>query len=497
MNPWTDLTSVVLLGVGRGFAPIQLPGRLNDLLTGSDAEDRLLRAAGVLTITQAAAATAIPSAETAPPPAPPEAATPVTEPELTALLVRIFEEARAPLLVEACRLLAGAARCLPPRLLPRALELGRKSIGLREPLRQALGQRGAWLAGQNPDWNYAVLAGVEPAEQRLWDEGDIDQRVAFLRRLRADDPAEARRLLEAAFPCETARHRALLLPCFGERLGLDDEPFLAATLASDRSKDVRLAAAALLARLPASAFARRMVARLEPCVRSERKLLRTVTVIDPPLSFAPEWKADALEEQPPASVKLGARAWWLSQIVSYAPLDWWEEKLQSTTPADVLALAAKSEWKAALLAGFRAAIRYQPDHAAWMLALLERGGFSPQEAAELALTLEPAAADTALQRLLAATKDAALAARIIEAADFAWSLALWRVAQQRLPRWLAQQDWRFRSALVLLACRIPPAVLSEEMTWPEPSLFADAIADFSHVLEQRRTLYRCLRPSPD
>ncbi|MDG4594621.1 MAG: DUF5691 domain-containing protein [Candidatus Contendobacter sp.] len=496
MNPWTDLTSAALLGAGRGLATIQLPGRLNELLAGSDAEDRLLRAAGVLATAQAAATTAIRSAETAPSPAPLETATPVTEPELTALLARVLEEARAPLLVEACRLLAGAARCLPPRLLPRALELGRKSSALRAPLRRALGQRGAWLAGQNPDWNYAVLAGVEPAEQRLWDEGDIDQRAAFLRRLRADDPAEARRLLETAFPSEPARHRALLLPCLGERLGPDDEPFLAATLASDRSKEVRLAAAALLARLPASAFARRMVARLEPCVRGEKKLLRTVTVIEPPETFAPEWKADALEEQPPASVKLGARAWWLAQIIGYAPLGWWEEKLQST-PAGVLALAAKSEWKAALLAGFRAAIGYQPDHAAWTLAVLERGGFPPQKAVELALMLEPAAADAALQCLLAATDDATLAARIIEAADFGWGLALWRVAQQRLPRWLAQQDWRFRSALALLACRIPPAVLSEEMTWPEPSLFADAIADFSHVLEQRRMLYRCLRPSLD
>jgi hypothetical protein len=494
MNPWTELTSAALLGAGRGFAPAQLPGCLNELLADAATEDRLLRAAGVLATAQAAAMTAARSAEAEPTPAPPETATPVTEPELTALLARILAEGRTPLLVEACRLLAGAARCLPPRLLPRALELGRQSVALREPLRRALGHRGAWLAAQNPAWNYAVLAGMEPAEQRLWDEGDTDQRAVFLRRLRATDPAAARRLLEAAFAGETARNRALLLPCLGEKLGPDDEPFLAATLAGDRSKEVRLAAAALLARLPASAFGRRMVARLEPCVRSERKLLRTVTVIEPPPSFAPEWKTDALEEQPPAGVKLGARAWWLLQLIGYAPLGWWEEKLK-LAPADILALAAKSEWKAALLAGFQAAIGHQPGQAAWTLGLLERGGLPHRKAVELALTLEPAAADTALQRILADTEDAALAAQIIEAADFIWSLTLWRVACQKLPRWLAQQDWRFRPALTLLACRIPPTALFDDMAWPELPLFADAIAGFSSILEQRRTLYRCLRPS--
>ena len=258
---------------------------------------------------------------------------PVAEPEGIALLARIIEKGQTPLLVEACRLLASAGRCLPPRLLPRALELGRQSVALREPLRQALGYRGAWLATQNPDWKFAALANVEPADPRLWDEGDVRQRAAYLRSLRTTDPAEARRLLEVAFAGETARDRALLLPSLGENLEPEDEPFLAATLANDRSKEVRAIAAALLSRLSDSDFARRMMARLEPCIRIERKLLRTVTVIEPPLAFTPEWKADALEEQPPSHMKLGERAWWLLQSISYTPLDWWETNWRWTRTA--------------------------------------------------------------------------------------------------------------------------------------------------------------------
>ncbi|MCC8987943.1 MAG: DUF5691 domain-containing protein, partial [Candidatus Contendobacter sp.] len=93
----------------------------------------------------------------------------------------MIENSQPLLLAEACRLLATTGHCLPPRLLPPTLELGRKSVALREPLREALGRRGAWLAAQNADWKFAALAGADPDEQRCWDEGDIEQRAAFLR----------------------------------------------------------------------------------------------------------------------------------------------------------------------------------------------------------------------------------------------------------------------------------------------------------------------------
>ena len=124
--------------------------------------------------------------------------------------------------------------------------------------------------------------------------------------------------------------------------------------------------------------------------------------------------------------------------------------------------------------------------------MLERGGFSHQDAVKLALTLDPAAADAALQRILAATDDAALAAQIIESADFVWGAALWRAAEQKLPLWLAQQDLRFRHSLPLLAGRVPPAALMADLTGPELTPFADVFTEFSAILQQRRSLYRCL-----
>ena len=230
-----------------------------------------------------------------------------------------------------------------------------------------------------------------------------------------------------------------------------------------------------------------MTARLAALLRSERQRLRTVIVIEPPECFAPDWKTDALEEAPPASVKLGERAWWLMQLVGYAPLPWWEQQL-ALDPEGVLAWAGKSEWKTALLTGFRTALGRQPGHPAWIGALLKCGGFPHQDAVELTLTLGPAEADAALQQILGETDDAGLAAQVIESADFAWSEGLWRAAQSKLLRWLGQRDWRFQAALPRLAYRIPPAGLAEIPALPEASPMADAMARFAAIVEQRRAL---------
>ena len=145
---------------------------------------------------------------------------------------------------------------------------------------------------------------------------------------------------------------------------------------------------------------------------------------------------------------------------------------------------------AALLAGLRIAITRQPGQTAWATALLKHGGFSHQEALQLALTLAPTDADTVLQPLLATTNDVSLVAQLIESADFPWSIALWHIAQAQLPLWLSAQDWRFYRALPQLAYRIPPTALDDAVTWPEKTQSAEAIAQFSAILRERRALHQ-------
>ena len=492
MNAWTEMTSLALLGTGRGRVTINLPGSLDALLAGTEAETRLLRAAGVLGNVERAAR--IPPAVSAPTPGPaaPEETPAITKPEIIGLLARIIAEARPRVVNEACELLARNSRCLPPRLLPRVLELGVGNVRLRESLRPVLGKRGAWLAAQNPSWKFAMLAGLPELDERLWHEGDPAQRLDFLAQLRLREAPRARQFLAQTFADDTPKVRADLLSALQHGLGRDDEEFLQNILATDRSKDVRQTAAALLSCLPQSAMALRMSARLEPCVRLTRKTVRSHLSVQPPESLDAAWKADAIDEKPGANSGMGERAWWLLQLVALTPLAWWEQHL-AMAPAEIVAAIGKTEWKDAVFAGLVTAVRNQLPPA-WIVALLERGGFRHDEQIALAKTLPGAEAEKALQRIFSETNDAALASQIIELADFPWSVAFWQVAKQKVARWVLAQDWTLRGAITCLASRVPAAVLHEDVPWPDNPLFAEAVADFSRILEQRRLLHQLLKP---
>src|SRR5205823_6656492 len=54
--------------------------------------------------------------------------------------------------------IAAAGQRVPEDLLPDLLDLGRSARDLRAAILPVLGKRGPWLAGQNPDWSYAVGA---------------------------------------------------------------------------------------------------------------------------------------------------------------------------------------------------------------------------------------------------------------------------------------------------------------------------------------------------
>ncbi len=92
---------------------------------------------------------------------------------------------------------------LPPHLLPQLLEF--KDAEVRRRLVRVLGERGAWLCGQNPDWAGAVTAEEDPEQggleelRRRWDEGAIDERRQAIERLRTVDPDRARGWVEEVY----------------------------------------------------------------------------------------------------------------------------------------------------------------------------------------------------------------------------------------------------------------------------------------------------------
>ena len=241
---------------------------------------------------------------------------------------------------EACARLAALHAVLPARLLPLALDTAQRSKGLRAAIITVIGHRGAWLAQFNPDWDFA-RGGNPGAFDAVahWEEGSPAQRLAWLRDLRARDPAAARDLLRAQLGELPAKERLELLGALGDDVHLDDAALLEPLL-KDRSRDVRQHAARQLATLPGTPLAQRMTGWLSALLSVKRGLLRTTWSCDAPAVADPEWATAAIDAVRPQHDALGERAWWLFQLVRYVPLSWWVAHT-GMQPAELIAWAAK------------------------------------------------------------------------------------------------------------------------------------------------------------
>lgn len=285
----------------------------------------------------------------------PESRSAPTDERLITLLKQAMEDGPEDMLAPSFAALNGAGLRLPNTLLVQALHQGRQSIELRDWLLPVLGERGRWLAAQNPQWAYAAGVQETADAEQIWQEGSIAQRVSLLESERGSDPAKARARLEASLKELNAKERAPMVAALHQGLSMDDEPLLEKLLA-DRSKEVRENAAQLLTRLPASAHSQRMAGWLQAMLSQDTK---GDWQIEPPTEGNKEWERDGITLQLPAYVK-GERAWWLQQLVALTPLEFWQQTLQKT-PEELWLWSHHSDWKSALRQGWLKALDGQYD----------------------------------------------------------------------------------------------------------------------------------------
>lgn len=388
---WGSLVPVAMVGTERHPLPkAVLSGPVGALLDGlpdGDAATALLRVAAVLAPCELAGAQGRPWSSSLPPPAGVESRPAPTD---TVLLAWSLRRGPARLQHQVLAALDAQGLRLPTALLPLALELGRHSIALRAPLQPVLGARGLWLATQNADWRFAVGAAAEADDDLRWAEGSLDQRRDLLRAQRQRDPAGARERLAASLAELPARERAELLGTLWTGLSMDDEALLDG-LRTDRSREVRQGAIALLVGLPDSALARQAVARLAP-------LLQPRWTIDAPAEAPPD--ADGIEPVRPKHESLGDRAWWLYQLLRQVPLGWWPRHT-GLAPAELLPWALATDWAEAIVRAWRDLLSHdpQPD---WCEALLDHwpGKLLRDEPASVLALLPPARRERHLERQL-------------------------------------------------------------------------------------------------
>lgn len=355
-----QILSNALLGTARQpFKPSGGEEGLGDLLKelpGDNAEKALLGAAAASFLFERAGVKLQVTTEALPEPAPAETLWSCSM-RSRQHLNRILSTRQYEVLREWLVAVAQAGKRLPAEKLPEIFGLLEGHPDLTPLVEPVLGERGRWLAVQNPAWSLFASSDLVDAGE-AWDTGTRSSRVAFLKRLRTSNPEEARSLLAEAWGSENAEQRTALLDTFRQNLSMADEPFLEEKL-DDRSKEVRRVAADLLGRLPGSRLVGRMIARANAAIDYVQpkksflglKTARATLQVMPFETADPAMLRDGIEPKSNSRL-MGDKAYIIYQIVEAIPPTYWLDRWQAN-PHALLRDAADSEYAEVLVRGWR------------------------------------------------------------------------------------------------------------------------------------------------
>jgi hypothetical protein len=503
MKPFQQLLSVAMIGTYRSELP-ELPwpedfAPLLPQLAKCDKEHGLLASGALLTSWQRAGYK--PSVYAGVTPTPAEAETlPAVGNASARYLKRILESKGQDYLGEWLEIVVQAKKRIPFQLIPDLLDAMVREDSLVEMARPVLGQRGEWLMRQNPLWSVLL------AQPSSWETGSKKERLACLRKLRAEDPAKGRECLLGTWKSEPAALRAECLRLFTVGLSLADEPFLEQAL-DDKSKEVRNEAADLLGTLAGSALVARMKARATTLVTmSPKRLLKRAAL---QVELPPDLDAAAIRDglemgQHMVQGKLGAKAGALLMILSSIPPSWWNEQLQQD-PSALMKLSAGNEWSEAVQFGWaRAALRHRD--ASWAEVIL-RGNFkhgkTPFEWGQLARVLSPEqrarlVMDLIREDIVSFTSNQVsmhYATEIMLAFDESWPDELANLVHQKLLPLMEKEDidWQLqhlsREVIKLYSPRFCNAVLA---AWPAQAEPTDGLRAWRDAIAFRAEIFNAL-----
>ncbi len=458
-----ELVKTALIGTARGPVP-PVAGPVADALsslTSTDAESKLLDAVAVLSRYEACGRTPA-AADPLPDPAVADVR-PACSRRAADLLAGVLAMSDAPtkrqLMDEWLALANGAGQRVPHGVIPALLDYAVRHVGMRDAVATAIDNRGAWLMSLNPRWRVGVGERDDP--DAVWSTGTKDQRVSALRRARAIEPARGVALVQSTWDEDGADERTAFVEAMLVGLEDGDEPFLEQALA-DRSKQVRSAAASLLARLPGSRFVRRMTERAEAAVTfAAGKIVVTL-----PPTFDKGWERDDVTEKP--AIRSGDRQWWTRQFVAAVPPNHWSTAWAIDARACVAAAGA-SEFGGLLIDAWADGTARHPDPA-WVAAIL-----MARPRVDLLDPLSPGARQPIVRQLLRSVRaDADLLHALMHQTRFGFdgssADALFDRVDQHVRDADGKFDYRLGGMLEALAARVPPASYDELVErWAGPA----------------------------
>ncbi|MBD2464669.1 hypothetical protein H6G89_27055 [Oscillatoria sp. FACHB-1407] len=483
-DPWQQVVSAALLGTERQpFTVPMVSGKVGQLLTQVShlsPEAALLTTAAILSLHRQAGWLPRTYPVVAQKPYQDDDL-PRCSPRAACLLQQMLQGQYTQVLPEWLAIASKQRQRVPELYLPELLDAGRQQRDLRAAILLVLGQRGRWLAAQNPDWSYAV----EVATEEDWETGSTAARLLYLQDLRSHQPDRARELLQGTWSQESAGDRAKFLEILRIELSMADEPFLEEKL-GDRSKEVRRVAADLLANLPDSRLCQRMTERINALIPA--KAHQDGIQIELPASCDTEMLRDGVGQSTP-NRNLGEKANWLLQMIAGVPLRFWQQTF-CQTPTELVKAAALSEWKTVLLDGWAQAARRHGDRD-WAAAILNYSGKSARGQVCVEVLSEEQLEAVVIHELQSDPGQLNQLLWILQRHQNPWSVELAREVMHGLSNLVPETTvlWQLRSALEEFALRIPPELITEatdlRTTFEDNTILNSAIHHFLALLQFR------------
>jgi hypothetical protein len=340
---WQHLTSTALLGTERQTLPTVDPV-LAPLLSPSEDKEKTLLDAAALTSLYIRSGQATTRSSHPPIPVSPETVLPHDPGEALYIFNAVAEHGE--LWREWLELSIKYNVPPLPRTLHRLLELGKAATLLRPKIAQVMGAKGHWLAQFISEASWLL---PEDLPVSVWEEGSLPERLAYISKIRLENPEQARGMLETIWKQENAEARTGLLETLKTNLSLNDEAFLETCL-DDKSKRVRELASEFLSSLVDSALTQRMIKRAQPFLTytpaTMLGLKKASLEVRLPESFDKDWSRDGIEQKN-VPYGMGEKAWWLKQLLERVPPSIWGQP--------TILSGVSKEWESLLREAFRQA----------------------------------------------------------------------------------------------------------------------------------------------
>lgn len=500
-----DLIRTTVLGTGQVPAGSDATGTaadgLVDKLGLAERERALLLRAGASAVLQRAGKRSATYASRIEP-APDETLTRASA-RVADLLSQVVSGGFSELLPEASQAMQRCGLRLPEELLP--LALSERDSDRRAALLPVLGERGRWLAKQQPEWSWArgvvdAAATALPSDAtERWQEGTVAERTPLLKLARRLAPDVARTWVESTFKADKPEQRVTWLEAFEVGLSMADVPFLESAL-TDRAATVRVAAARVLWRLPETDVASAVRSQVESLFKVPQKQTgisnklkslfskaEQLSVELPPETYDKALERLGVAEAPPHAA-VGRRQWWLAQLVAATPPAWFCER-SGASPEALVESVRQHDYRDVLVNGWAsAALRFGSND--WLVPMWDAcfklqglaNWFGGDTLRRLTVALDT---EARTQRLVTCVRDG-VHLDLLDLADKPWPRALSQTALGRL----RPESWQGRHLLGLAATHLPLDELPVNLTpldGTSPS-YAKLIEEFNFKADFRRRL---------